>query len=323
MQRYVSLFFLLYLKQCFGIIPITEDITKAARLAQSYDLPVVYLFLGSDWCQWSQKIINEIFASKDFESAVGNQFIFAKIDFPEINRKNEKTLVEHHKLKEKFNVESFPTLVMTDSNHQEITRISYTTERPAKYAELLQNLYLDYRSLRREYEKTDFLKASIESIQELYRRACILQCPELKKCILDKGLTVDQESYFALEKYSEFVKEGDATLVEARELRAKILQDTEGRQGVRLRLALLDFQANESNPDKAIEPLGAYIADFGKSDQNNLWKLHLIISEYFQKQGLEQDAFEHAQKSLVEAPEAVKESVRRMLDSAFPNDEKS
>lgn len=322
MQKFFSCFFLVYLQSCFGIIPITEDVTKARRLAQSYDLPVIYLFLGSDWCDWSQKFLSEIFASQAFEEAIGSQFIFAKIDFPEVNRKDETMLIEHQRMKDAFHVESFPTLIMTDSEEKEITRISYVAEEPKKYAEHLRTLYLDYKALKRDYERTDFFKASIEAVQKLYQRANELQCPELKQCILDKGLSAEKGSYFALERYTELARDKKTQNKEALLLRKRILQDGGNEdQGVRLRLALLDFQANEDDPQKAVEPIGSYIADFGKSDQDNLWKLHLIVSEYFQKQGLRADAQEHAHKVLAEAPDEVKTRVKEVLECAFVNDE--
>jgi len=324
MQKYFSLFFLVCFNNCFGAIPITEDITKAKCLAQSYDLPMIYLVTGSDWCPWSKKMLNEIFASSEFEKNIGNQFIFIKLDFPELNLKGTKTLSEHQKLKEDFNVESFPTLIMTDSNNNEITRINYTQEGPEKYADHLKSLYIEYKSLKREYENTDLKTSSMGIIQTLYKRACELQCPVLKEEILETGLKVDDGSYFALEKYTQLINMGNVAKKEAVDLKTKILAcKGDDNQGIRLRLALLDFQANENNPEKAVEPIGTYIADFGKSDHDNLWRLHLIISEYFQKQGLEEKAFEHAQKSLVEAPRSIKAKVQQALDHTFSNDEKT
>jgi thioredoxin-related protein len=259
-----------------ALIPITEDYSKAQEIAQDHNRPLLILFTGSDWCQTSQEMISE-FKADPFEKTMENQFILVQADYPELNHQQPKYLKQNKELKEKYGVESFPTLVMTDIEGKEITRLGSMALDPKQFAEHLRDLYLKYTLLHRGIENLAFVKNSIEAIEELYKSARELRCPHYIEKLMNAGLEVDEGVFFPLEKYAALVQSGDSHTPEAGLVKEKIIQrDPENREMSRLRLALLDFQANEE-----VEPIGTYISDFGSADHENLFKLQEIISEYF------------------------------------------
>lgn len=316
-MRHLFFFLVLVASRAIASIPITDDFSKASEIAQAYNRPMVLLFMGSDWCEWSQKMQTEILKRSAFGDLLGNQFIFVKVDFPEINQQSEALLNQNQELREKFHVESFPTLVLLDSQGQEMTRLGYVAEEPESYARHLKQLFFDYRSLERDYKTMDFAKASIQAIEALYQRAAKLQSPHYMEKLLEVGLSADVGVTLPLEKYTQLVQSDQANTLFAETLKKKILErDPDNALGTHLRLALLDFQANEKNPEKAVESLSTYIADYGKSDKSNLWRLHLIISDYFVKQGKALEAKEHAEMCFKEAPEPVKSELLKILKSS-------
>ena len=314
MKKYFTLFIALVPMVCFASVPITEDFTKAKDLAQAYDRPIVLLFTGSDWCQWSKKILNDVINTEDFEEAVGKNFIFAKIDFPEINTKSGACLEQNKGLKEEFEIDSFPTIVMTNQRGREITRMGYVEGCPERVASKLSGLLNDYQTLSNDVENCDFSKVAVEEVEELYNRAKILQCPYYLDKILEAGIQTDKGVFFPLEKYTSIVNEGLTDSDEAMTLREAIIRrDPDNEQQTRLRLALLDFQSQDNDPESAIKPLGSYIKNFGTADKDNLWRLHLVISEYFSLHGNSKEAKEHAEKSFTAAPEAEKSNIENVL----------
>jgi len=87
--------------------------------------------------------------------------------------------------------------------------------------------------------------------------------------------------FFPMEQYAGLVNKGEKESPQAKEIRETILnRDSDNAKGSRLRLALIDFQEGEGEASKVIEPLEAYIKDFGNTDQDNLSKLKAIISDF-------------------------------------------
>ena len=63
------------------------------------------------------------------------------------------------------------------------------------------------------------------------------------------------------------------------------------------------------SPDLAVQPLIQYIQKFGKTDKENVWKLQMIISQFFLDKNRLPQALDHAQASLELAPDSVKSDI--------------
>jgi protein disulfide-isomerase len=267
----------------FATTPITTHYSKAKEIAQDLGRPLLILFTGSDWSSSSEEVLQEC-KSIEFEKSLENQFVLVQADYPELNNQKELFLEQNKELKERYDVSFFPTLVMTDPEGREITRLGALSLSSKEFAEHLRDLYVKYSLLRREVEDTSFIRHSIQAIEGLYKSARELRCPYYIEKLMRIGMEREEGVFFPLEKYTSLVCKGESNTLEALCIKEKIIQrDPDNKEMGRLRLALLDFQAREGKePHQATEPLGAYISHFSSSiDMENLQKLQCIISECF------------------------------------------
>ncbi len=267
-------------------IPVTEDFEKGSSMAALHHRPMVVVFTGSDWCVWSKKLLHDVLENPEFQKSVGNTFVFVKVDFPDANHQEAEMLQEHYELKEKFQVQEFPSVILLDSDGKEITRLGYMPTEPKKYGEYLLSIYQKYQELYREIQLSDLSKKNVRELEKLYSRSHELRSPHLVKRVLEAGLSREEGVFFPLEKYTELVQVGKVHSNEAKALRQQVAKrDPENREGALLRLALLDFQANVEegveSPEKAVAPLQEFIHHFGDKEKETLAKLHLMISDYF------------------------------------------
>ena len=95
-------------------LPITEDYECALELSKTYQMPLALAFVGSDWAPPCDMLENG--------ANLGNQCIFVKLDFPEVNRQGPRVIARNFALKEEFHVQTFPTVILLSHEGEEITR---------------------------------------------------------------------------------------------------------------------------------------------------------------------------------------------------------
>ncbi|MCB1181361.1 MAG: thioredoxin family protein [Chlamydiia bacterium] len=113
---------------------------EAEAVAKKENLPMLLFFTGSDWCGWCKKIDKEIFEQKNFASAVGEKFVFLKLDFP-MNSQLPRDLAEQNAmLKQKYGVTGFPTIVILDAQGNFLAETGYRPGGGKEYADYLMSL---------------------------------------------------------------------------------------------------------------------------------------------------------------------------------------
>lgn len=303
-MRFVFFYSLVCCK-VFASLPLLENYHKAKEMAALYEKPLVVIFTAEDHAN----ALEELVGNKLFAEAIENEFIFVKIDLSD----KQKEVLEHHMLKERWEICMFPTILLLDKEEREITRSSYRGQAPEKFAGFLKDRLATYQKLSFEYEKASTEKC----LENLYEIAADLGSQFYRGKILEKGLATQEGVFFPLEQYTALVNRGEKNTPEAKGIREVILKrDPDNQKGARLRLALLDFQEGEGEPETVIAPLGAYITEFGSTDKENLWRLNLIISEYLSAHGKADAAKEYALRSLSEAPEQLKVEVSNLLTAS-------
>lgn len=116
----------------------STDYGQAVQMAQQSRKPILLFFTGSDWCGWCKKMEQEIFASPEFAQAMGNSFIFVKIDFP-MNTKLPPALAEqNNKLKQKYGITGYPTVVILNSSENILGEGGYQAGGGRAYAGYLK-----------------------------------------------------------------------------------------------------------------------------------------------------------------------------------------
>lgn len=137
MKRYFSYLFAaaLFVQAAVfaGSIQWNQNYADGLSKAKAQSKPVVLFFTGSNWCVWCKKLDSEVFATPEFAQEVGDQFVFVELDYPMGGTKNQD-------LKAKYQIRAFPTVVVLDSNGNEIGRTGYEAGGGKKFANTLKKM---------------------------------------------------------------------------------------------------------------------------------------------------------------------------------------
>lgn len=109
--------------------------TKAQKIAKKEQKELLVFFTGSDWCSPCKMLVEDFFESDKFIEIAEENLVLYEANFP-----RDKELItnaqreENEKLSAKFNVNSFPTVIVFDRNGKEISRRkSYNLMRDSSY----------------------------------------------------------------------------------------------------------------------------------------------------------------------------------------------
>jgi protein disulfide-isomerase len=318
-MRYTGILVLLVLLRWLPIesqekqILIMKDFTKAKEIARAYQKPLVLLFTGSDWCQYSQELLKHTLLSDGFIQVVKSSLIFVQIDFPEFNKSLKGERVQENAfLKEKFHVTEFPTVVLVDPDMHEITRLGYSTASSIEYANYLTSAYEKYQHLNASLcSKKDW---TFDQLKQKYIEAEELGAEHLMLGLLNLGLHKDKECFFHLEKYCR--AKGD----DRKELRRQILAlNTDNKQSVTLRLAVLDYQEMmQNNPHVALAHLlkdidTIEISKGGLQDKALGWRINRLLAQQLVLEGEFEAANIYAKRALFLSPERYQKEVSQLI----------
>lgn len=291
---------------------------EAAKQARSASQPMILFFTGSDWCGWCNKIDDEAFNTKEFADAAGNKFIFVKLDFPLYSAQDPQIKAQNKQLQQKFDVRSFPTVIMYDAQqNQQIGVSGYRAGGGKQYASHLSKMLSDYSAYKQKVSSLDKSKLSGSELKQLHEKAkelCI-DC-DINK-IVKLGMDSEQSIYFQMERYRFLASEGQIHGQEAAALRQQLLAlDPNNDQQVHYQVAVIEFESccehmekDHYIPEVAIAPLNAYIEKFGNKDKDNLWRLQMIISQVYLDHSELTEALKYAQKSYESAPVSVQPEI--------------
>lgn len=102
--------------------------------------PILLSFSGSDWCGWCVKLDREVFSQPEFRQWAAQSVIFFSVDFPRTKEQSPELKKLNAELAQKYNVDSFPTVVLIDAAGQEIARTGYRPGGAESYVEYLTEL---------------------------------------------------------------------------------------------------------------------------------------------------------------------------------------
>ena len=83
---------------------------------------VLLEFTGSDWCPPCKKQAQDVFAQPAFEDFAKANLVPVKIDFPRRSEQSPETQAANQALAKKYNVDGFPTVILLDSQGNELAR---------------------------------------------------------------------------------------------------------------------------------------------------------------------------------------------------------
>ena len=116
------------------------NLEEAQQIAKEEELQILIDFTGSDWCGWCIKLDDEIFSQKEFIEYAKESLVLVKLDFPKDIHQTEETKTYNRQLAEKYNIRGFPTIILIDTQGNEIARTGYQYGGAEDYIEHLKSL---------------------------------------------------------------------------------------------------------------------------------------------------------------------------------------
>ena len=116
------------------------DWEVAKKRAKDENKQILVDFTGSDWCGWCIKLKKEVFDKPEFQEYAKKNLVMLELDFPHKKQLPAKEKEQNEKLSQEFNVEGFPTILLTNARGKEVGRTGYQEGGPAAYVEHLKGL---------------------------------------------------------------------------------------------------------------------------------------------------------------------------------------
>lgn len=119
----------------------TSDFEAAKKQATEAKKDLLIDFTGSDWCGWCIKLNDEVFKHDAFKDGVKDTFVLVEIDSPQDKSKlSEETQQQNKELGEKYQIQGYPTILLTDAEGRPYASTGYQEGGPEKYVAHLNEL---------------------------------------------------------------------------------------------------------------------------------------------------------------------------------------
>lgn len=300
-----------------GKIQWLTNYEQAVTQSKDSSKPIVLFFTGSDWCSWCKKLEEEVFNTPEFAQDTGDKFIFVRLDFPLNSPLPANLTAQNKQLQKKFDIRSFPTVVVLDYKQQQIGVTGYRPGGGKQYAAHLFKMVSDYSSYREKMQTLHEKKLSGGDLKQLYEKAKELSLENDAIQIVKEGMKSDEKLFFLVERYRFLVDEGHIADKEAVALRAQLLDaDPHNKELTHYQVAVIDFescceqmQREKYSPETAVAPLVTYIEKFGTQDKSHLWRLQMIISQVYFDQNNLSEALKYARDSYDSAPSSAQPEI--------------
>lgn len=113
----------------FAIIPKANagegwetDLEKAKATAKASGKSLLLDFTGSDWCGPCIALKKRVLSQKEFIEEASKKFVLVELDFPRKKKLPEAEAAANEEASKKYNIEYFPTLILTDAEGKEYAR---------------------------------------------------------------------------------------------------------------------------------------------------------------------------------------------------------
>lgn len=290
---------------------------QAIKLSKQSSKPLLLFFTGSDWCGWCNKLEKEVLDTPEFIQSTQDKLIFVKLDYPMHSELSPEITSQNERLQEKFAVRSFPTIVILDPDQQPIGISGYRSGGGKQYAQHIMKMVSDYTAYKQQMQRLGAYHFSGKDLKRLYQKARELGLESDSNLLVRKGINSDQSNFFLTERYRHLVHAGQMTDPETLILKKKLLEsDPDNKFLTHYQVAVIDFEAysedtrkDSFSPDKAVEPLLAYIEKFGAGDKENLWRLNMVISQVFLDRNRYTESLKYAQASYSTAPTTIQPEI--------------
>ena len=113
---------------------------EASRQARTENKFIFVEFTGSDWCPPCKKLKANVLDTPTFKEFAKKKLVLLEVDFPRDKSKlTAETHAENAKLKRRFGVTGYPTVIMLDKNSKELGRmVGFNADSAEAYVQRLE-----------------------------------------------------------------------------------------------------------------------------------------------------------------------------------------
>jgi len=130
---------LLVLSACLTLLGVRAaeltwltNLEKAQERAKTDKKVVLINFTGSDWCGFCKRLDKQVFATQEFADYAKDNLVLVKADFPRTTQLPEDIKQANTRIKNRYEVRGFPTLVMIDGDGRVLgKKVGYGGDSPA------------------------------------------------------------------------------------------------------------------------------------------------------------------------------------------------
>jgi len=290
MKRALFFFFLFFIHHIFAkeeILWLT-DLEKAKQVGKRQKKIIIVVL--QDQSSWSKKM-EKIFSDPVFSEG-GLNFTFCKLAESKEN--------------------DLPKIVMMHPKDGVIAKMGYLPLHADEVSDFLLAQVENYEQIKQV--ALNAKNYNSKQIEKAYLLSKEVGCEAFTQKLFEEGLQCLDTAFFAFEKYEELSEKFSPSDERVKSLRAEVInKDPKNIQNYHLRLAVLDFYHLAKmavQPEVAIAPLLEYIGEYGSKDRENIWKVHMTISQYYLGKKDFVNSLKYARLSYKKAPRSVKTHIQ-------------
>ena len=151
-----------------------HDFEAAKKKAAEENKNLLIDFTGSDWCPPCKDLNERVLSQDSFKTAAATNYILVELDFPNDKSKlSKETIAQNQMLAEKYDIEGFPTILLTDAQGRPFAQTGHRPGTPAEYLAHLVDLQKNKTARDVEFAKAknaeglDKAKALYAGLQEV------------------------------------------------------------------------------------------------------------------------------------------------------------
>ncbi len=299
------------------------DYKEAVKASEESNKPMLLFFTGSDWCVWCQKLESESLDTPEFIKTVGDKLIFVKLDFPSRGQQSPEVVKQNDELRSRFAIRGYPTLILVSPKEQQIGITGYRPGGGKAYADHLLKMMNEYSDYSQKMGSLNNPSTSGKELKRLYQKSQELGLTADSELLIERGIHSDLPHFFLAERYRRLVVQGKSEDKSTQELKQKLLNsDPANLNLIHYQVAVIDFQDNcekmchgQCSPDTCVAPLVTYLQEFGSKDEQNEWRLNMIVSQTFLDQNRPKEALQFAEAALKVAPVSVQQEIAEGINN--------
>jgi len=177
------------------------NMDEAMKIAKNENKQILMNFTGSDWCPACIQLHDEVFEKAAFKAYAKQHFVLVEFDFPNKNKQTEAQKAHNNKWLEKYNIQYYPTVLISDAAGNTYAETSYLEGGAENYITHLKGLLsskIKYDELVADQEAQGLNRARL--LDELLSLEGIIV--DNRNALIDEVIALSDEDQSLQKKYT-------------------------------------------------------------------------------------------------------------------------